>query len=309
MRGVLSCLHVGISRIAPVNPGVAGCAPPPAGAGPGAGGPNTITTTHHAATGRPQSPHTRRAYATDWQAFAGWCAAAGQPALPATPDAVAGHLASLAGRLGPSGLRRRLAAIADRHRRAGQPWDPAQPLIRATLRDLVAARAVPARPAAALGEAELRPLLASCGDDLAGRRDRALFLLAQATALRRAALVALDREQLRFTPTGMTVATAQGGLEIARFPDSARCPVRALEAWLRQARIDYGAVFRRVTAAGTLEDRLSPQGVWRILRRRAALARLSLPVGTRLSSEGLRAGAQAPVKPGPERRRSRPGLP
>jgi site-specific recombinase XerD len=236
---------------------------------------------------RPQSPHTERAYATDWQAFAAWCAAAGQPALPAAPATVAGHLASLADRLGPSGRRRRLAAIADRHRRAGHLWDPAQPAIRATLRRLVAGHAAPARPAAALGEAALRPLLAGCGEDLAGQRDRALLLLAQATALRRAALVALDREHIGFTPAGMTVATVRGALEIARSPDSARCPVRALEAWLRRARIDYGAVFRRVTAAGTLEDRLSPQGVWRILRRRAALARLTVPAGSRLALQGL----------------------
>ena len=262
--------------------------------------PSAITT-HHATTGRPQSAHTRRAYAADWQAFATWCVAAGQPALPATPDAVAGHLVSLAGRLGPSGLRRRLAAIADRHRRGGHPWDPAQPLIRATLRDLVAARAVPVRPAAVLGEAALRALLASCGEDLAGRRDRALLLLTQASGWRRAALVALDREQLRFTAGGVVLATAQGSFELARTSDSDRCPVRALEAWLRQARIEYGAVFRRVTAAGTLEDRLSPQGVWRILRRRAALAKLQLPASSRLSPDGLRASprssAASPASP------------
>ena len=262
-----------------------------------------------AAAQRPQSAHTQRAYATDWADFTAWCAAAGATALPATPQTVAGHLASLAGRLGPSGLRRRLAAIADRHRRAGQAWDPAQPELRATLRRLVADRADPARPAAVLGEAALRRLLASCGDDLAGRRDRALFLLVQATALRRAAVVALDREQLRLTAAGMTLATGAGVLAVSRCPDSARCPVRAVEAWLRQARIDYGAVFRRVTAAGTLEDRLSPQGVWRILRRRAALARLSLPAGTRLSPEGLRTGPPALAPPGAGRRRSRPGRP
>jgi hypothetical protein len=45
-----------------------------------------------------------------------------------------------------------------------------------------------------------------------------------------------------------------------------------MEARLRRARIEYGAMFRRVTAVGTLEDRLSPQGIWRILRLRAALA-------------------------------------
>ena len=221
--------------------------------------------------------------------------AAGQPALPATPDAIAGHLASLAGRLGPSGLRRRLAAIADRHRRGGHPWDPAQPAIRATLHQLTVGPVAPARPAAVLDEAALRALLVSCGEDLAGRRDRALFLLAQASGWRRAALVALDREQLRFTAAGVVLETAQGALELARSPDSDRCPIRALEAWLRQARIDYGAVFRQVTAAGTLEDRLSPQGVWRILRRRAGLARLRLPAGSRLSPDGLRASPRPPA--------------
>ncbi|RYI78820.1 MAG: hypothetical protein EON47_24460, partial [Acetobacteraceae bacterium] len=204
---------------------MAGSGLPPAGPNRGRGA--SAITTHHATTGPPQSAHTRRAYAADWQAFAAWCAAAGQPAQPATPEAVAGHLASLAGRLGPSGLRRRLAAIADRHRRAGHPWDPAQPAIRATLRRLVAGPVAPARPAAVLDEAALRPLLAICGEDLAGQRDRALFLLVQASGLRRAALVALDREQLRFTAAGVVLEIGQDVLELARSPDSNRCSVRA----------------------------------------------------------------------------------
>ena len=49
-------------------------------------------------------------------------------------------------------------------------------------------------------------------------------------------------------------------------------------------------MFRRVTAAGILEDRLSPQGVWKILRRRAALANLTVHESERLSPHGLRAG-------------------
>lgn len=153
---------------------------------------------NHAAPERPHAAHTQRAYAADWQAFVGWCVATGRTALPGAPKAIAGYLASLAGQLGSSGLRRRLAAIADRHRRTGQPGDPAHPLIRATLRRLVAAHTAPARPAAVLGEAGLWPLLASCGDDLVGLRDRVLFLLVQATALRRAALESLELRQIPF---------------------------------------------------------------------------------------------------------------
>ena len=51
----------------------------------------------------------------------------------------------------------------------------------------------------------------------------------------------------------MTVDTAEGVLEVARSPDSARCPVRAMEAWLRASDCQYGPVFRKVDRWGTVE--------------------------------------------------------
>jgi len=50
----------------------------------------------------------------------------------------------------------------------------------------------PARRAAALTTAEVKRLSRACGTDLAGARDRALFLVGFAGALRRSELVALD---------------------------------------------------------------------------------------------------------------------
>jgi hypothetical protein len=46
-----------------------------------------------------------------------------------------------------------------------------------------------------------------------------------------------DGEQLRSTAAGVVLEMEQAALELARSPDSDRCPVRALEAWLRQARM------------------------------------------------------------------------
>jgi integrase len=133
------------------------------------------------------------------------------------------------------------------------------------------------------------------GQAAAGQlRDRALLLAGFAGALRRSELVALDREHLRFTPDGMTLRIArskrdqegkEADLGLPRGLNPLSCPVRAMEAWLRRARIDYGPVFRRVTAAGTLEGRLSGQGVWKILRRRAALAS-TLLAGLELARDG-----------------------
>ncbi len=248
---------------------------------------------------RALSENTRRAYATDWRAFAGWCGAAGVPAMPAAALVVAGYLASLAGRLGRSGLRRRLAAIAHEHRRLGHPFMPGHPAIRATLRGILATHGRPVRPAAALTSVEVRRLIASCGPEPAGLRDRALLLLGFAGALRRSELVAIDCEHLRFTAEGVTILIprskrdrdGEGALVgIPRGRQAETCPVRALEAWLGRSRIEWGAVFRSLSTAGRAGGRLGTRGVWTILRKRAALAGLEVDAQERLSPHGLRAG-------------------
>jgi hypothetical protein len=80
------------------------------------------------------------------------------------------------------------------------------------------------------------------------------------------------------------------------------------KAWLRRAWIDYGAVFRRVTAAGTLEDRLSPQGVWKILRRRAKLTADSPARLLDLWGRGGHAGASSQIGRRGRSEAHRPGL-
>ncbi len=249
--------------------------------------------------GKSHADNTKRAYATDWRAFSAWCQAGGVPALPAAPVVVAGYLASVAATLGRSGLRRRLAAIAHEHRRAGHVWETSHPAIRATLRGILASHGKPARPAAALTSVEVKRLLNACGSDLAGLRDTALFLVGFAGALRRSELVAIDREHLRFTSDGMTVAIPRSKRDqegegatigIPRGLNPLTCPVRAMEAWLKRSRIDYGAVFRRISVGGAREGRLTPKGVWTILRKRAEQAGLVVHESERLSPHGLRAG-------------------
>lgn len=249
--------------------------------------------------GQALSANTLRAYASDWRAFQAWCEAGGARALPAAPVVVAGHLASLAGRVGRSALWRRLAAIGHMHRQAGEPWDQRHPAIRATLRGILGQHGVAARPAAALTSAEVKRLLNACGTDMAGLRDRALLLVGFAGALRRSEITGIDREHLRFTAEGMTVGIprAKGDQEgegarvgIPRGLNPLTCPVRAMETWLQRARIEWGAVFPSLTRGGRPRGRLRPAGVWFILRRRAERAGLAVDAAERLSPHGLRAG-------------------
>lgn len=245
------------------------------------------------------APATRAAYAGDWAHFRTWCRDGGIAALPAHPVIVAAYLASLGETLKRSALKRRLAAIAHYHRAAGQPWTGGHPAIRATLRGILQVHGTAVRPSAALTSEEIRRLIGVCGSDLAGLRDRALFLVGFAGALRRAELAGIEHEHLRFTEAGLTLGLprsktdpeAEGAsLGIPRYGERDTCPVRALEDWLRRSGIQYGRVFRKINAAGRLETPLTPDGVWKILRRRAAAAGLTVHPNERLSPHGLRAG-------------------
>ena len=146
------------------------------------------------------APATRAAYIRDWDVFTTWCREQGADAnaLPTHPVLVAAYIASLAGAIGKSALRGRLAAIAYHHRRRGLTWSGAHPAIRETLAGIGRAHGKPVRPSAALTSVEVKRLIAGRAQDLAGLRDRALFLVGLAGAFRRSELVAIDMHHLRF---------------------------------------------------------------------------------------------------------------
>ncbi len=158
------------------------------------------------------APATERAYAHDWADFAAFCGRHGLAPLPAAPQTLALYLKALetqrsrspaglaAGTVGLSlpTLRRRLAAIASRHAIAGLETPTDHPLVRKLLRRYSRSRGTVAKKKEPLLIERLPTLLMAMPDDLAATRDRALLLLGYAGAFRRAELVALDAEQLRF---------------------------------------------------------------------------------------------------------------
>jgi len=120
----------------------------------------------------------------------------------------------------------------------------------------------------------LHRLAQCCPGDLAGRRDRALLLLA-AAGLGRATLVGLQAERLRFSERGVTCVVARfvtgQHIEVARSVAIVSCPVRALEDWLRVSATRYGPVFRKVNRWGKVENAaLGTDAIRLILARRTA---------------------------------------
>ena len=252
------------------------------------------------------SETTEKIYADDWNAFRAWCAERKAPALPAHPVVVASYLSERSEKMGRSGLRLILAANAFYHRRSGHPWTSADPTISTVMRSILRKQQRPVRPAAALASDEIIKLLRVCTPkkkgaepSLADLRDRALLLTCFAGGLRRSELVALDVEDLKITHDGikLKIRRSKGDQEgegaVVLIGSGSRpetCPVKAMRDWLKASAITYGPVFRRLTAAGAIEGRLTGNGVWRVLRRRAAQAELTVEEGERLSPHGMRAG-------------------
>ena len=97
-----------------------------------------------------------RIHADDWFAFQDWCRERNAPFLPAPPAVVAVYLARRSAKLGRSGLRVALAAVAFQHRRSGHLWSSADPAIASGMQGSLRQQRKPVRPAAALTSGSAR---------------------------------------------------------------------------------------------------------------------------------------------------------
>ena len=119
-----------------------------------------------APSGSTFSLEARRVYLGAWQAFLAWYHGQGERLeLPVPPERAVAYIESLPLSLGTNGVKQRMAAIADRHEGPSMAYPTAHAAVRAAL-----------RRRQTVGEAVLARL-ESCGQDLAGLRNRTFLLL------------------------------------------------------------------------------------------------------------------------------------
>lgn len=127
----------------------------------------------------------------------------------------------------------------------------------------------------------IRAIVEVLPDSLLGVRDRALLLVDFAGAFRRSELVNIDMTDVEFKMDGLVVTlrrskTDQEGqgecIGIPYGSPPSTCPVRALRAWLDQAGITEGAVFRSVNRHGQVQSKgLSDKAVALVVKRAVEL--------------------------------------
>jgi len=242
---------------------------------------------------------TRRAYASDWRDFEAFCDRHGAASLPADPVTVALYIADMASlrELSTSTVGRRMAAISVAHSEAGHPSPTEHPQVRKLLRGSRRMMGTAPDSKRALLVTELGRMVAAMGDEPADLRDRALLLVGFVGGLRRSELVAINVGDLKLTDDGYALTIRRGKTDqeakgrIVALPYSTSrdlCPVTALNQWLEGAKIERGAVFRRIRRGGHLtRDRMTPQSVNLRIKQRASSAGID---AAGLGGHSLRSG-------------------
>ena len=241
------------------------------------------------------APATLRNHRDSFAVFAAWCASRGVAPLPASADQVAAFLADHGITASPPTLKRRLSAIRRLHHLAGLPDPTDDEFVVIALRR--AQRANPRRPVQALGLTRARRdrLMAACGSDVIGLRNRALLAVGYDTLCRQSELVTLRLEDLEPVPGDrlrVLVRRAKNDpFGMGRTAWISAAAARELRAWLAAAGIARGPLFR-VVRHGVVRDRqLGATAVAGVLRKLGQLACLPEPEAARLSGHSLRVGA------------------
>ncbi|MBW8368759.1 MAG: site-specific integrase [Arenimonas sp.] len=207
--------------------------------------------------------------------------------LPPTLDQalVAAGLKAKVGPLKLSTVVQRVAVLSTAHKlkRLTNPCElPSVRTLLSRARRASVKRGERATKKTAITRPELEAMLATCGDNLEGLRDRALLCFGFASGGRRRSEIAVaDMRDLRKVGEGDYIyrlehsKTQQAGVKADSTPDK---PIlgrsaKALAAWLKAAQIREGAIFRRIWK-DRVGPALLPGSIAAIVKRRAKLAGL-----------------------------------
>ena len=233
---------------------------------------------------------------SDWAAFANWCVARGETAMPATPASVVDYIQDLASGNEVATVPRRVAAIRDWHRASGLTTPTDDERVRLVLTRVEWQHRRAPGHTVALDATELATILAAIPVSLVGVRDRALLLVGYVAGLRPSELVSLDVSDLTVVADGLAISLMRGRIVIPYGVEPDLCPVLAWQDWEAAAGLTAGPAFRSVDRDGRLGlTRLGEKAITRMVQRAAERAGLD---ESRYSALSLRLGMLASARPG-----------
>ena len=149
------------------------------------------------------APNTIRAYKADMMEFIAYCQQSDLCALPTTPTTLSQFLLKVSETgIKTATIERKISSISAVHRLLSYQDPTKHPEAKICRRKIL--RKLGSRPQQAypINRELLRKMVAACGDDLRGLRDKALLLVAYESMKRRSELISLRIEDIETRPDG-----------------------------------------------------------------------------------------------------------
>jgi len=246
--------------------------------------------------------NTVRAYKSDFNDFALFCAQNGFKSLPSEPKIVSLYFTQLSTKnIKMSTIKRRLVSIGVIHKLKGHYLDTKHPLIIENLMGIKRRKGSIQNGKKPLLINNLKKIINVIDHQKKEKikifRDRTIILIGFSGAFRRNEIVSLDYDDLDFVEEGLKInikrsKTDQFGVGSTKglpyFENSQYCPVVSIQKWIEISKINSGALFRRFIKGSSLsEKRLTDQTVALLIKEYLNLAGID---NKNFSGHSLRSG-------------------
>lgn len=247
---------------------------------------------HHIEGG--YAPNTIRAYRFDFSEFIFFAEKVGYTALPAEPDLVAQYLISCSEReIKNSTILRKVGSISAIHRFADLRDPTKHPEVKLSLRKIARRLGTKFSQAYPINKNLLEKMILVCGDDLLGKRNKMLLLLAYNSLRRRSELVSLRVEDIDFQDNGYCMILLRGsktdqsrnGHWIALGPET----TKSIIEWLEISNIQNGFLLRGIKG-NQFTERLDPCRINRIFKKLAFDVGIPKSIVKQISGHSTRVG-------------------
>jgi site-specific recombinase XerD len=259
--------------------------------------------------------NTVRAYKSDFNDFALFCAQNGFKSLPSEPKIVSLYLTYLSTKDAKmSTLKRRLVSIGVIHKLKGHYLDTKHPSIIENIMGIKRRKGTIQKAKKPILISNLKIIIDVIDqqnrEEIKKLRDRSIILIGFSGGFRRNEIVSLDHDDLDFVPEGLKInikrsKTDQFGEGFKKalpyFDNSQYCPVVSLKNWIDITKINSGSLFRRFSKGSRLtEKRLTDQTVALLIKEYLQLAGID---SKNYSGHSLRSGfATSAAEAGAEER-------
>ena len=220
--------------------------------------------------------------------------------IPTTAIKLAEYLARFADTLAVATLQHRLIAIHRAHLEAGHTSPAMDSLVKRTMQGIRRTKGTAQRRVKALVKDDIIELVLTAEKQkpMKAARDAALILVGFAGAFRRSELVSIRKEDITALDHGIEIhirrtktQQEKGHTVFIPCAKSSRCPVKALEQWLKLSGIEQGPVFRAINRHDQIAcgKALTPQSVALVLKETTSLAK-NIEAAKSVAGHSLRAG-------------------